>query len=173
MKRSNEGKLEAYVINLTIALSLIIGSVGSFWMYTNKYIKSNKEVLDEINRLLSDIHVVQDKLSLVLFLVSTLGVLTLWVIGFVLYKVIFKVAKVNVNDIELLIALGSGYIISFLFGYFFVEQIHPTILTMGLNIIEMLVVLYGLFDKIKTGIVRCTLIRTVILIINVGFSYMF
>ena len=84
-----------------------------------------------------------------------------------MYKVIFNIAKVVVKDIELIIAIGSAYTLSFLAGYYFIDRIDALLVVVIVNVVEICVVYMGLFDKIKKRIGICILLRSIVMVLDV------
>lgn len=167
MTKYNENKLVTYISYIFVALSLIVGTFGCFWLYINKYLNSDDALKAKISNLMDEIHVFQDKRMIYMILMSCVVMLLLWVLGFVMYKVIFNIAKVVVKDIELIIAIGSAYTLSFLAGYYFIDRIDALLVVVIVNVVEICVVYMGLFDKIKKRIGICILLRSIVMVLDV------
>lgn len=165
--KEKENKLETYLSYVVVSLSLIIGSFGCFWLYVRNYLKADDVVRTRIESLLDDMSVLPDKRTMYMFIMSSIGMLLLWVVGFIMYKIIFKIAKVTVTDVELLIAIGTAYTLSFLIGCFMVGKIELVFVVILTNLIEMCAVYIGLFDKIRKKVNLCVFVRSILLVLNV------
>ncbi len=170
MKQQKEKTLETFLSYILVSISLIVGSFGCFWLYIRNYLKADVLIYKGIEELMDEMSVVPDKRSLYLFIVSSIVMLILWVIGFIMYKIIFKLAKLTVKDVELLIAIGTAYTLSFLVGSYIVGKIQLIPVISVTNLIEICVIYIGLFDKIKNKLSTCILIRGVILALNIAIA---
>lgn len=170
MVQQSQRGIEKYLVYITVGISMLVGSFGAFFMYINKNIKSKSELRSQINELLSEMYISEDKHMVAMVIICCMYMTLLWILGFIIYKIVFKIAGVKVKDTELLIALGSGYILSFLTGYYLTGRVNDILLTLIVNTIEMSVVYIGLFDKIKEKIGICILIRGIVLVLNVALA---
>lgn len=132
--------------------------------------KNKPELRSQITALLGEMYVSEDKHTEAMFIIGCVYMAVLWIVGFIIYKLVFKIAGAKVKETELLIALGSGYILSFLAGYYLTGKVGEVWLTLLVNAIEMGVVYIGLFDKIKERIGVCILVRSIIMILNLAVA---
>jgi hypothetical protein len=143
----------------------------SYYMYMDKYLKNNVNIMNSINELLSKASISTEKISYFLIGILTMCLLIFLVIGFVIYRIIFKeVCKCDVEDSKLFLSVMTAYALSFLIGYFLIGLIPLVIITVLCNLIEMVAVILFCYENIKGKVVLASLIRGVLIILNVFFQ---
>lgn len=152
--------------NLGIILSLVIGSVVAFGLYLERYLNNNTQLMQQIKDLLKETGVLENRYVAFFDILLVLCVLVFWVLEFILYKIVFLCAKVKVEDLHLLMGIGAGLILSILTSYALVGHIHIVLLTLISNFVEIVVIFFSLYDRIKGRIRMCAAVRAVFLVAN-------
>jgi hypothetical protein len=159
VEEKREKTIETFLICLIVSISLIVGSFGGFWLYIRNSLKVDELGLNRIEELMNEMSVLPEQRSLYLFIASSIIMLIFWVLGFIMYKIMVRLAKIEVKDVELLIAMGSAYTLSFLVGSYIVDKVPLIPVIIITSFIEICVVYIGLFDKIKNKLGTCILFR--------------
>ena len=158
------------LFNLGIILSFVIGSMVAFGFYLERYLNYNTELMQQIKNLLKDAGVLENRYIVFFGILLVLCTLVFWVLEFILYKIVFRCAKVKVEDVHMLMGIGAGMILSFLTGYVLVGHLHIVLLTLISNLVEILVIFFSLYDKIRGRIKMCGVVRGAFLVINLLIS---
>ena len=116
--RNKEIIMKQIFLKLFVAISVFLGTLASFWMYFDRYLKIRPAKNSTINSLLNEIATAVENQSSLLFLLAAIYCAMFWLLGFIIYKIIFGITRVRVPEAKLLLALGTSYIISYLTGYF-------------------------------------------------------
>ena len=97
----------------------------------------------------------------------SVSLLLLIIIGFIIYKIIFKVCKCKIEEKKLLISVLTGEAFSFLIGYFIMGIIPMLLVTIICNVAEAFMVFLMNSKDIKGKLLKPVIVRGVLIIVNV------
>lgn len=158
------------LFKIFIGLSVFIGTVVTFVLYLNRRLIISEELNNKIIMLMEEISVESDKQWLFLVVLSIIYCLIFFILGFVVYKIIFKLSGIKVPDGRLILTIGTAYMISYLVGYFVAGSINDILLTLLTNLVEVCIVFAVLFDYIQKKLLRCGLLRGLLLLGNIAIA---
>lgn len=160
-------KIKDKLGNLGIVISMIVGYLVAFFMYLNCYLDKNTSIHNQIKGLLSDMSIAPERETAFLVLLSGICSIVIFIVAVVIYKIIFRITKVNVDEKKLLFAIALAYIFDFFVCYFALHYFSNMILILLLgNIIEMIVVFCLCFDKVKINLFKAIALRILLLVGN-------
>lgn len=141
----------------------------SYYLYMTRYINYNNELKKQITTLLTDINI--DSSVEVMYILYAICMLILLFVGFVIYKIIFKIISCKIGEMRLILSIMTAYAVSFIIGYVLVTNISFILTTLICNAIEMFIVFAMNYDVIKQKIVPAFIIRSILIIINIMMSF--
>lgn len=141
----------------------------SYFLYMTSYMDYNTEIMKQITSLLNDMNM--DSSMKILYVLYAVCMLILFFVGFVIYKVLFKLISCKVEEKKLLLSIMSAYAVSFIVGWLLIGNIPFIITTIICSVIEMFIVFAMNYDDIKKKIVPAFIIRSILIIINVIASF--
>lgn len=156
-----ENKTNLLAITISFAATCF-----TFFLYFRKFLKENKQVSNQINQLTKDLNIVDGRAPFFLYIVYFICLVFFLMLGFLIYKIIFKIVKVKINDVKLLLAVETAYAVTFLIGYIAIGHM-PYIITILLcNLIEMAMVLFMCIDEVLPKLLKVILCRSFLVIIS-------
>lgn len=157
-------KIKNKLGNVGIVFSIVMGYLVAFYMYFNRYLEKNTEVNKQIKGLLSDMSIVPEKETAFLLLLAGVCSLVIYIVAVVIYKFIFRIAKVEVPEKKMLFAVALAYMFDFFACYFALGYFTNMLLIvlMG-NILEIAIVFILSFEKVQISMFKAVVIRTLLL----------
>lgn len=146
---------------------------GTFLLYASEYAKHNSALQNTVNELLQQADIVSSRSGAFLYIMYIVLALVLFIIGFIIYKIICKICSCKIPDGKLLLSVGIGYAASFLAGSFLLSVLpFPAVLLIG-NALEAVLVICLCFEHLKAKAIPFALLRAVLAGLNlIAFKLM-
>ena len=150
-----------------IILSIFVGSMVAIGLYLERYLNCYTEQMQQITDGLRAAAGFENRQGIFLGILLLLCTLIFWIAGFIEYKIVFLCARVKVNGLCLLIALGAGLTLSYLVSYFLIGKVSIVPVTLLSNLVEITVIFASLWDEIKERMRTCMIVRGIFLVISI------
>lgn len=167
MNNTKDKGLELAVFFIT----LVAGCVA-YIMYMMRYMQVKTNVYQQIIELLNKSDIIEQKMQIVMYIMYAIVYILTLIVGFVIYKVIFRVTDCRISDIKLMVAIGTAYAVCFLISYFVISSFMYSSVIVISNIVENVIVLFMCYDDIRKKIVPIIFIKIIIVLLNVSISFL-
>lgn len=145
-----------------------IGALIIFSMYVFKFINSNEQINEQITILTKNIDLKSESLNLFIIIICAVTLFFLFILNYIINKVIFKAISINVDSMKLATSILISYNFVFILANLLVTymDIKLLFLTIILNLIEIGLMVTLLSEELGRNKYKYCAIRLVLLIIN-------
>ena len=160
-KTISNGAITFFIIVTSIVMTLV-----SYSRYVKKYLNVNEKINNQIFGLIDKMYVSSGKEKEILLVFTVISGLIMILLGFVVYKVIFKITENRISDFEIFIAISVAYVLSFFVSAFLLGRINNVVVMLISNIVEMAIVFGLLSGKMKSKQFLCIVLRCIVMATN-------
>ena len=150
---------------LAIAISFV-AACFTFFLYLSKYLSKNEQILNRIYERSGQLNIVAGRSGYFLYILYFVGLIFFLMLGFFIYKIIFKLVKVNINNAKLLLTVETAYAVTFLIGYIAIGFIPFVAIIILCNLIEMSMVVYMCMDEVRPQLFKVILCRSILIVLS-------